>query len=109
MKINLPFREEFRDRMLSGRKTCTSRTKRFGEGGDTFEAFEAEFILERNNAGLNTIAVDRFPLSYVAKYFFGGEGFDTTEDFIECWKKIHPRKGYDPEQKVWVHYFRRSS
>ena len=102
-KINLPFRKEFRDKILSGQKTCTSRTKQYGKFGDTFEAFGAEFTithLERANKY-------GYTLFDIAHYHYREEGFDTPEEFIECWKKIHPRKGYDPDQTVYVHFFKR--
>ncbi len=99
MKVKIPFQEEFRDRMLDGKKTCTSRTKRYGEVGDTFEAFGAE---------LRIAITHKHPLYNVADILYEQEGFDTPEEFKACWIKLHPRRGFDPEQKVWVHFFRRT-
>ena len=96
MKINLPFRPEFKDKILSGRKVCTSRTKKYGNVGDTFDAFGKEFILT---------AVGTQELDTVAMFLYYEEGFGNPREFIDCWKKIHPRKGSSPKQKVYVHWW----
>jgi hypothetical protein len=98
MNINLPFLPEFREAMLSGRKVCTSRTRKFGKAGDRFKAFGEEFEINR---------IDRWALSAVAKHLFRQEGFDYSILFIGCWVKLHPRKKYDEDKMVWVHFFRR--
>ena len=100
MKVKIPFREEFRDRMLLGQKTCTSRTRKLGNVDDSFEAFGAEFIIGDVWAG--------WELDMVSFYWHKEEGFNTPEAFIECWNKIHPRKGYDPDQRVFIHWFRKT-
>jgi len=84
--------------MLSGRKTATSRTKRMGLVGDQFEAFGATFQIA---------ILSNWSLASIANVFYILEGFESREEFIECWKLIHPRKGYDPEQRVWLHIFKR--
>ena len=43
MNVIIPFRPEFKDKMLKGLKTATSRTKKYGNAGDTFNAFGATF------------------------------------------------------------------
>ena len=97
MNIKLPFKEDFKERMLSGRKTCTSRNKIYGKAGDTFEAFGATFEITD---------VERHSLRTVAWRFYYDEGFSSPEEFTVCWKKIHPRKGFIASQLVWVHWFR---
>jgi hypothetical protein len=97
-KVVIPFREEFREKMLKGFKTATTRMKKYGDKGDTFEAFGATFeIVEAMNVYL----------SQVATWFFESEGFETRRAFVKCWKKIHPKKGYDSGQVVWLHLFQR--
>jgi len=98
MRVKIPFLPRFEGVMLSGMKTCTSRTKKYGKLGDTFEAFDATFVIER---------VFKEELSNIAWFRCDEEGFQTPTDFIKCWEKIHYRKGYDPSQEVWVHQFRR--
>lgn len=98
MKINIPFKEQFREAMLSGTKTVTSRTKRYGKAGDTFMAFGQEFILT---------AVARIPICATAETHFKSEGFASPKEFWECWRQIHPRKKWDAGDEVWAHWFRR--
>jgi len=99
MKVKIPFYERFRKPMLDDVKTWTTRTKWYGDIGDTFEIFEHEFEI-----------VNRFkmPLNFVALHWID-EGCDSREDFVQLWKKIHPRKGFVPNQEGKVHVFRRIS
>lgn len=96
MKVKIPFKEQFRQAMLSGRKTMTSRTKRYGEVEDTFDAFGATFQITD---------VMRCSLMLVANEYYLDEGCDSSEDFVKIWEKIHPRRGFDPNQGVYVHTF----
>ncbi len=98
-EINIPFQEQFREAMLLGRKTMTSRFKRYGHVGDEFLAFDAKFRL---------IAVARTDLSYVAEEHYREEGFQSTEEFYLAWKKIHPRRNTF-DSSVWAHQFERAS
>jgi len=43
----------------------------------------------------------------VANEYYLEEGCKTSSDFVEVWKQIHPRKGFQPSQMVWVHVFKR--
>ncbi len=81
--------------MLTGHKTLTSRTKRYGKSGDTFDAFGATFRL---------LDVSKMQLDEVGRRWYD-EGFESFTSFVLCWKGLHPRKGYDPEQWVWAHLF----
>ena len=87
----------FADDLLSGRKIWTSRNKKYGVTGDTFEIFNREFSIQD---------VRRMTLDEVS-YNYEDEGCKTRDEFIQVWKKIHPRKGWIPEQKVWVHVFKK--
>lgn len=97
-RIKIPFKEQFRDAMLSGKKICTTRTKRYGEVGDIFEAFDAEFEL----VGVcPTIAL------WVGNFLYKEEGFEVAWDFHKIWRKLHPR--LDKSAVVYVHFFRQIS
>ena len=97
MKVKIPFKARFKEPMLKDVKTLTSRTKRYGTYGDTFEAFGHKFeITDVLEATLDTVSA-----------FWDREGCSSKEDFIEVWIKIHPRKGFVLDQRVFVHVFRR--
>jgi len=92
----LPFRPEFEEAIRSGVKTMTSRTRRYGRVGD---------VLDTPFGPVRLVRVDRLPLVDVACDRFGDEGFGTPVAFTEAWARIHPRKGFVPNQLVWVHEF----
>jgi len=99
MSVEVPFDERFRDALLQGRKQCTSRTRRYGDIGDTFTVFGAGFVFT---------SVVKAPLAYVAGMLYRQEGFSSPEAFIEIWQELHPRKGWNPHQRVWVHWFEKA-
>ena len=84
--------------MLSGRKICTTRTKRYGRVGDIFKAFREKFEI---------INVDKYFLGQATFLFSYKDGFESPDEMKEFWKKLHSRKGFDPQQKVFVHWFRK--
>lgn len=96
--VYIPFLPQFEDVMLSGKKRMTSRTKRYGQVADVFDAFGATFLI---------LAVEKMELGSVAVYHFKDEGFNCMSDFVNCWHYIHPRKGFDGDKKVWTHRFRK--
>ena len=100
-EINLPFKPAMQEAILAGKKSCTSRYKRYGNPGDTFEMFGQRFIL--------TSVIGMIGLGVVANQLFREEGFDTPEAFWETWRKLHPRRtGFGKnDDKVWVHRFRK--
>ena len=95
--ITIPFMAEFGDRMLAGEKTATTRNKKYGNGGDLFSAFGHSFRLTK---------VSKVYLGDVCTTAYEREGFKSQPEFIEVWKKLHPRKGFVPEQEVWFHEFK---
>jgi hypothetical protein len=95
-KISVKFKSYFREPMLSGVKTCTARTKRMGQPGDTFEAFGAQFEL---------LSVEEVRLYEVAS-LWKEEGCSSEEDFKMIWKSIHPL-GYFEYERVKLHRFRK--
>lgn len=95
-ELEIPFMERFREAMLDSRKTVTSRTKQYGKRGDQFEAFGAPFVI---------LDVMRMPLWEVRDKWFKWEGVDSPEEFERVWAEIHPKKGFDPKQVVYLHRF----
>lgn len=98
MKVKIPFQERFRDKLLNGEKTVTSRTRRHGNEDDTFDAFGATFRIK---------IIGKARLDAVASHLWKQEGAESPEDFRSIWESIHPRKGYVPDQVVWTHVFER--
>lgn len=98
MKVKIPFKQEFRSAMLSDAKTATSRTKRYGKAGDTFDAFGQTFEI---------LQVSKVSLRFVANEYYLDEGCTSDLHFIRVWREIHPRKGFQPDQMVWLHEFKR--
>jgi hypothetical protein len=97
MRIHIPFREQFKEAMRTGKKTCTSRNEKYGDVGDIFGAFSKWFVLTE---------VRQEKLTTVAHFLYREEGFNRSSEFMDCWNQIHPRKGYVSEQVVWVHIFK---
>jgi len=96
-KVKIPFLPEWETLILTGKKTATSRTKRYGYPGDYFESFGLIFILRD---------VYRIRLNVVAWYHYLEEGCNSETEFKKIWKRLHPRKGFQPDQKVYFHEFR---
>lgn len=99
-QITIPFKERFREPMLNGTKTWTSRTKAYGQIGDWFNAFGQTFVL-----------------TYVGKYMFQtivnlhwkDEGCNSKEDFLAVWREIHPKRELKDCELFWVHIFQNVS
>lgn len=98
MRVSIPFLPEFEERMLDGRKTWTTRSRAYGEPGDTFVAYGAPFAL---------VAVFKLSLGVVAAHGHKREGFQSAAEFIECWNRLHPRHPYTPSDVKVVHSFAR--
>lgn len=97
--IEIPFLEEFKDSLANGTKTATTRTKRYGKDGDEFTAFGMKFKL---------LVVVKERLSIIKWLFYKTEGFNTENEFVNVWNKIHP-KGYESQklEMFWFHRFKR--
>lgn len=95
--VRIPFLERFRKPLLSGDKVCTARTKVYGKTGDFFTAFGATFCI---------VVVEKVKLETVAE-LYNWEGFKSMVEFIQCWVHLHPRRGFDRNQKVWLHLFKK--
>ena len=94
--IKLPFKAHFRDLMQAGQKTATTRTKRFGNIGDTFQAFGVLFRLTQ---------VEAKTLADISENYFKQEGFESPEHFQLEWSKIHPCKRFISDEVVILHLF----
>jgi hypothetical protein len=97
-KIDLPFQPEWESAMLSGKKTATTRTRRYGYPGNQFEAFGGVFIL--------TEVYPSF-LDVIVTAHYIEEGFNSPLEFIEFWDKMHPHIIYlqRPGRAVYFHRF----
>jgi hypothetical protein len=99
MQISIPFKERFREPMLSGVKTMTSRTKSYGQVGDWFNVFEQTFVL--------TSVVAR-PFSFIVDHW-KEEGCFSREDFLTLFRQIHPRREIAMDTMFWTHTFQNVS
>jgi hypothetical protein len=97
-EISIPFRDDMSKAIIMGNKTATSRNKRYGKPGDIFEVEGFYFEL---------IRVSHQYLDDVARSHWAQEGVSSEQEFIELWKEIHPRTGWEPDKPVWFHEFRR--
>jgi len=97
-EISIPFREDFKDKMLDGTKCKTTRSKKYGESGDIFKIFGATFQL---------VDVEKKPLGRIFLWDYEDEGFETMAEFIQVWKEIHPKAEIDIEKKFYLHSFKR--
>lgn len=102
MNVEIPFRDDMIYAVSLGWKCCTSRTKRYGCPGDLFllhrKEIDMKFLCE-------IMGVVQLPLGFVAYRLYQLEGFGDEEDFINVWNELHPKKKYNPDQLVWVHFF----
>ena len=97
-EVQLAFRDRFRDAMLAGRKTMTTRRHRAGQPGDTFTAFGETFTI---------IGVRSLYVGVVAADYWEREGVASADEFIAIWRELHPEAGWRPLERVIVHEFRR--
>lgn len=93
--INLPFNKWSKERLATGQKVCTSRTKQYGNPGDKFYV-ENEHILKE---------ILKFPLWFVKDFLWYQEGANSPEEFEEVWCSIHPNKKFVNDQTVYTHFF----
>lgn len=98
--LSFPFAPAWREKMLQGQKICTSRTRPCGQPGDTFFQFGQEFTLTR---------VEQQPLEFVAVQLYEAEGCRSPREFMAIWRDLHPRRGWDPDQVVFVHHFQKGA
>jgi hypothetical protein len=95
-EIHIPFHDDMQQAIVDGKKTMTSRSKRYGHAGDMLQIRGHRYMLT---------SVYKKELGFVAKYCYQFEGFDSEAAFWVKWKEIHPRRNW-PEIIVWVHEFK---
>lgn len=98
-RVRLPFRPEWRASVLSGEKTTTVRTSRYGAPGDEFDVDGVRFKL---------VAVEPMPLDAARDACWRSEGFASPDAFEAEWARGHPTRGFRPADSVWVHTFRQA-
>ena len=72
MLIKIPFNNWSKERLRTGLKCATSRTKQYGKIGDTFE-FDG-WIYKITGVG-------KFPLWFIRAYLYVTEGCETPDEF----------------------------
>ena len=92
----IPFLPEFKELLRIGKKTATSRSKKYGAPFEHFTAFDMEFDI---------LSVQRVPLWIVAEKFYKEEGLNNPDEFVNIWLRIHD--SYDPRRIVYLHTFER--
>jgi len=100
MKVTLPFTDDMAQATIEGRKTCTTRPKRYGSIGDVFRVengfrFETLIFNDMKHITLQQVAAD----------YYREEGFDSPQGFIDKWCQLHPRSKWVPNQLVWTHFY----
>jgi|GEM_PF-1861425 len=93
---SVPFNDWSQERLLKTSKTATSRTRQYGNIGDTFQAGDKTFEITE---------VSKKSLRDIAQNHYLEEGAKSPEEFVDVWNSLHP-KGFDPEQVVYFHKFR---
>jgi hypothetical protein len=84
--------------VLSGAKTTTVRTRRFGAPGDAFEVEGVAFRL---------VGVEAMPLAKARDLVWREEGMTSPGEFEAVWCENHPARGFREADAVWVHRFER--
>ena len=100
-EIDVPFNDWSIERLSSGIKQATSRTKKYGEPGDTFSLT----LLHGSMVRYQLKFVVKLPLWFIARHLHKTEGCNTQKEFEEIWHEIHPRKKWTGAEFVWYHYF----
>ena len=96
--IKIPFNDWSIERLQSGTKTATSRNKCYGNPGDVFVVKYTAFEIFK---------IEYLTLMDVAYNHYKEEGAISSQEFINVWTELHPKKGFVPSQKVYFHTFRK--
>jgi len=94
--VKIPFLDKMVELILAGKKTATTRPRRYGQVGDCFEVQGRAMVLTK---------VSFMQLDSVANYYYREEGFESPGDFMATWNELHPGMKYDPHRKVYFHTF----
>lgn len=90
----IPFLPRFREPIRRGTKTMTTRSRPYGEPGET---------LDSNGFTIRLIRVFTSTARDVAQDFYREEGCSSPEEFLTIWREIHPTLPLD--RLVFVHEF----
>lgn len=99
----IPFLNRFLQPISYGEKTMTCRMKKYGEPGDILYVPVSPDI---RPLMIQILEVRQVKLGEVAGLYYREEGCATTRDFMNVWNQIHPKRGFDSEQVVWLHIFK---
>ncbi len=78
----------------------TCRTRKYGEPGDILE------IPGVAGCFIELVDVRQVQLGDVALHHYKQEGCESPEEFKNIWNEIHPRRGFHPDDWVWLHEFK---
>jgi hypothetical protein len=95
-RVEIPFMGRFQSAMIEGRKTLTTRSKKYGDVGDRFYAFGVEFEIT---------SIAEMKLADVA-LLWKQEGVDSQGEFMRVWSSLHYGV-WNPNREVYVHGFKR--
>lgn len=84
------------ERIASGQKICTTRSKRYGNPGDCFYAGKSRHELKE---------IIQFPLWFVRDFLWHPEGAQSPQEFTKIWREIHPREGLKEDKIGYTHFF----
>jgi hypothetical protein len=98
--VYIPFLEYWEKKMLNGEKIATTRVRQYGKIGSYFKIFNTVFQITD---------IKKIALRIVRDKYYMKEGCDTSEKFESIWTNIHYKKGFDPEQLVFLHVFTKVS
>lgn len=96
MMVDIPFRDDMKKASLEGRKCCTSRNSKYGHPGDTFLIDGQLFVIKK---------ISKMKLDWITFRYFKEEGFNSPDEFKAVWTEIHPKAEYDPDHRVWTHWY----
>ena len=91
---NFPFSKEMREALLDGRKCCTSRSKKYGDIGDTFNVEDEVFRI---------VDIEPEMLDFITASYHRLEGCRNADEFISLWKRLH-RGIWNPDKEYFVHF-----
>lgn len=94
-EIFIPFKKEMKQAIFEGRKHCTSRTKQYGDIGDTFKLDDKKYMI---------VDMKIMRMADITLFLNTPEGFSTTQQFEEYLEKVIGLK-WDANRPLFVHWF----
>lgn len=93
--ITIPFSDPMEEANSQLKKTCTTRSKKYGEPGDTFQSGGYVFKL---------VEVTPFVLGFVGNRLYRLEGCEHPDDFVKLWRSLHDGD-YPFTETYWSHFY----